>query len=125
MEVEVDGWAPERAVGEDEEHALLREDPALPSLPTDRRASLKRETVGIFQVLVHPQYYRATIAVIMVMIAQQLCGINSIVMYGVRLLKDILSTSSALLRCVRCGNQPYRDNTLCSTHRQARSRNPV
>lgn len=32
-----------------------------------------------------------------VMVAQQLCGINSIVMYGVALLSDLLPTSSAIL----------------------------
>lgn len=32
-----------------------------------------------------------------VMVAQQFCGINSIVMYGVSLLSDVLATSSALL----------------------------
>jgi sugar porter (SP) family MFS transporter len=58
-------------------------------------------TMGIFEVLRNPKTLPATFAVIMVMTAQQLCGINSIVMYGVSLLATLLSSSSALLNiCV-------------------------
>lgn len=47
--------------------------------------------------MARPKYNRATLAVVVVMVAQQLCGINSIVMYGVNLLSNVLITSSALL----------------------------
>lgn len=57
--------------------------------------------MGIIDVLRDPKTRPATIAVIMVMTAQQLCGINSIVMYGVTLLATLLSSSSAILNiCV-------------------------
>ncbi len=44
-----------------------------------------------------PDYAPATVAVIAVMMAQQLIGINSIIMYGVSLFSTLLSSSSALL----------------------------
>ena len=44
-----------------------------------------------------PNNSRAILAVVVVMMAQQLCGINSIVMYGVFLLSDLLASNSALL----------------------------
>jgi MFS family permease len=49
------------------------------------------------QVFSHPEYKQAAIAVIMVMLAQQFSGINSIVMYGVSLLAGLLESNSALL----------------------------
>ena len=58
---------------------------------------MNQEVIGIFRVLVHPRYKRATLVVMGVMVAQQFCGINSIVMYGVSLLSDVLASSSATL----------------------------
>lgn len=49
------------------------------------------------QVFGHADYRKAAIAVIMVMLAQQFSGINSIVMYGVSLLAGLLESNSALL----------------------------
>jgi MFS family permease len=49
------------------------------------------------QIFRHPQYRSAAFAVIMVMLAQQFSGINSIVMYGVSLLAGLLESNSALL----------------------------
>src|SRR5271155_3329147 len=87
----------------------------------------KKEVLSIFEVLWKPDYNRAIIAVVAVMLAQQLCGmpplhssslaklssnspptnfllltschtgINSIIMYGVSLLADLLKSNSALL----------------------------
>ncbi|KAI9709284.1 MAG: hypothetical protein M1820_003404 [Bogoriella megaspora] len=100
---EVDGWgtgeSEERR--DDEEESLLRNEDRM-SHHSDEEAPRKRDMakksiVGIFEVIRHPEYNKATFAVMMVMIAQQLCGINSIVMYGVSLLTSLLSTSSALL----------------------------
>jgi MFS family permease len=51
----------------------------------------------MLSALTDPHYRPATIAVVAVMLAQQLCGINSIIMYGVSLLSTLLSSSSALL----------------------------
>lgn len=45
----------------------------------------------------NPHYRPAVIAVIAVMLTQQLTGINSIVMYSVKLLSGILPTTAALL----------------------------
>lgn len=88
----------------DEEQALLNNDPrpVFSGLSDDDtlKTAFKRETVGIFGVLVNPRYNKAIVAVMMVMIAQQFCGINSIVMYGVSLLSDLLEQSSALLNVV-------------------------
>ena len=55
------------------------------------------ETVGIFGALMNPTYRPAIIAVVAVMFAQQLTGINSIIMYSVSLLSAILPTTAALL----------------------------
>lgn len=57
----------------------------------------KEDALSIMQVLGHPEYKSAAIAVIMVMLAQQFSGINSIVMYGVSLLAGLLESNSALL----------------------------
>ncbi|KAL5395677.1 hypothetical protein PMIN06_003598 [Paraphaeosphaeria minitans] len=78
----------------DEEQSLLRNDEE-PSTPKTR--SSKEEALSIAQVLRHPDYQKAAFAVIMIMLAQQLSGINSIVMYGVSLLADLLASNSALL----------------------------
>lgn len=53
--------------------------------------------LGFLQVITNTRYRPAILAVILVMAAQQLTGINSIVMYGVSLLSSLLSSSSALL----------------------------
>lgn len=53
--------------------------------------------LGFIEVVRDPTYRPAILAVVGVMFSQQLCGINSIVMYSVSLLSDLLPTSSALL----------------------------
>ncbi|KAI1609965.1 MFS transporter, SP family, solute carrier family 2, member 2 [Exophiala viscosa] len=58
---------------------------------------VKQEAVGIISVLRDSTHNRAILAVVLVMMAQQLCGINSIIMYGVSLLADLLASNSALL----------------------------
>jgi len=57
----------------------------------------KDQNLSIMQVFRHPDYQKAAVAVIMVMVAQQFSGINSIVMYGVSLLAGLLESNSALL----------------------------
>ena len=47
--------------------------------------------------MLHPEHRPAVIAVIAVMLAQQLTGINSIVMYSVHLLSELLPTTATLL----------------------------
>ena len=53
--------------------------------------------LGILKVLVHPHHYKAIIAVAGVMLAQQLCGINSVVMYSVSFLRALLPTTAGLI----------------------------
>jgi MFS family permease len=58
------------------------------------------EHLGFIQVIRDPETRPAIIAVVGTMFAQQLCGINSIIMYSVSLLADLLPISSALLTLV-------------------------
>ncbi|KXT04011.1 hypothetical protein AC578_9281 [Pseudocercospora eumusae] len=81
--------------GEDEEATLLaNEDRARPGKDT------KKPILGFFGVLKHPDTRPAVISVIAIMTAQQFTGINSIVMYGVGLLSDLLAANSAILNVV-------------------------
>lgn len=53
--------------------------------------------IGVMQALKDPLYQPAMIVVMGIMFAQQLCGINSIVMYSVALLNGLLPLSSIVL----------------------------
>ena len=53
--------------------------------------------LGFLEVVRDPKYRPAIVAVVGIMFAQQLCGINSIIMYSVSLLADLLPVSSALV----------------------------
>lgn len=67
--------------GPDEEQSLLREqDGTQPhSEPsTSKRGSNNGATLSIMQVMRHPDHYKAIIAVIMIMLAQQLSGMRSL-----------------------------------------------
>jgi sugar porter (SP) family MFS transporter len=101
IEEEVEGWgtnAGEEQL-EDEEEALMSAqdgpDPNATHSSTPKEAA--KETLTIFSILRDPGSRPALLAVTTVMIGQQLCGINSIVMYGVSLLADLLASNSALL----------------------------
>lgn len=63
----------------------------------------KNDTLGAFDVLRIPSTRRAVIAITGVMLAQQLTGINSIIMYGVALLSNLLAANSALLNVAVSG----------------------
>ncbi|KAK4546828.1 hypothetical protein LTR36_001560 [Oleoguttula mirabilis] len=116
VDEEVEGWGVEsREDVEDEEDTLLTNEDRMPEHPEDEgesdqqqqpnskvgRAEQQAEnlakTIGFLAVLRNPDYRPAVIAVVMIMVGQQLCGINSIVMYGVSLLSDLLEANSALL----------------------------
>lgn len=56
--------------------------------------------VGFFAVASSPLYSRAILAVVGIMLIQQLTGINSVMMYSVSLLSDIFPSTSALLTIV-------------------------
>ncbi|KAF0640887.1 hypothetical protein FPSE5266_08276 [Fusarium pseudograminearum] len=75
-----------------EEDGLLQADSASESAPKNRV-----EHLGFLQVLQDPDTRPAIIAVVGIMFVQQLCGVNSIIMYSVSLLADLLPISSALL----------------------------
>ncbi|KAJ4376073.1 Bifunctional purine biosynthesis protein PurH [Neocucurbitaria cava] len=81
-------------IHEEEQTLLNNGDEPSESRP---KQSSKEDTLSIMQVFRHPDYQKAAIAVIMVMLAQQFSGINSIVMYGVSLLAGLLESNSALL----------------------------
>src|ERR1700761_3031446 len=57
----------------------------------------KNQTIGMFEAMAIPKYRKAVICVIVIMMAQQLTGINSIIMYGVSLLANLLESNSAIL----------------------------
>ncbi|KAI1823378.1 general substrate transporter [Xylaria intraflava] len=90
-----------------EEQALL--DPSSTTLlssgprrdSTASKASVKSQIhLGFFEVVRDVQYRPALVAAAGVMCAQQLCGINSIIMYSVSLLKDLLPINSGLLTII-------------------------
>lgn len=71
-------------------------------VPPEGSASLVPEDdearhIGVMQALKDPLYRPAMIVVMGIMFAQQLCGINSIVMYSVALLNGLLPLSSIVL----------------------------
>ncbi|KAL9052354.1 MAG: hypothetical protein Q9162_005446 [Coniocarpon cinnabarinum] len=97
---EVDAWHMDSAENrQDEQTALLNDDEHERSdhNTSHKHKVVEKGTVGFLQVAIHPRYNRAVLAVTVVMVAQQFCGINSIVIYGVTLLSDLLSASSGLL----------------------------
>ncbi|KAI8948845.1 general substrate transporter [Xylaria longipes] len=90
-----------------EEEALLDESSITPAGPNLRRASTSSKAsgksnshLGFFEIVRDVQYRPALVAAAGVMCAQQLCGINSIIMYSVSLLKDLLPINSALLTII-------------------------
>lgn len=77
-----------------EEESLLHADPGTHPGPNPKAASA---SVGIFSAFTNPSYRPAVVAVIAVMAAQQLTGINSVVMYSVGLLSTLLPTGAGPL----------------------------
>jgi MFS family permease len=102
---EVDAWGAGKPPGErarllagddaDAEEAVAG---ALP--PSATSPATKKAHLGFVDVIRDPLYRPAITAVVGIMFAQQLCGINSIIMYSVSLLKDLLPISSAVLTIV-------------------------
>lgn len=98
-------------LGIPEEAAALLDDTrhaaVLPGDSSARRASGSKpagtnsgQTLGFFEVIQDPFYRPAVIACVGAMASQQLCGINSIIMYSVSLLRDLLPMNSALLTII-------------------------
>lgn len=74
---------------DDEEQSLLT------ATPPTRFA--KQAHVGFVDVIRIPRYRKAVVAVTATFVAQQLCGINSVVMYSVAILGDIIPSAAALI----------------------------
>jgi MFS family permease len=87
----------ERLLGEEGAESQTGSGLLAPS-PVSSRQS--KPHIGFMQVVQDPLYRPAIIAVVGIMFAQQLCGINSIVMYSVSLLKDLLPISSGVLTII-------------------------
>jgi len=105
IEEEVEGWGKnaDEVHMEDEEDALISgqdqsdRNSAIDADTAPVSKTATKETLTIFSILRDPTSRPALVAVMTVMVGQQLCGINSIVMYGVSLLADLLASNSALL----------------------------
>lgn len=81
----------------EEEGLLTQADGAAPLSPT---APGNAHHMGFVEVVKDARTRPAIIAVVGIMVTQQFCGINSIVMYSVSLLADLLPISSAKLTIV-------------------------
>ncbi|MCJ1289432.1 hypothetical protein MMC34_000964 [Xylographa carneopallida] len=81
--------------GQDEYDSLLHGEENNQSASPTKHSS--EASIGILKVIVHPDHYCAIIAVIGVMLAQQLCGINSVIMYSVSFLRDLLPTTAGII----------------------------
>lgn len=95
---EVEAWGAGSAVptvGEEEEQGLLAGNETSAVTPVLNKSGPER--LGFVQVVRDPLYRPAIIAVVGIMFAQQLCGINSIIMYSVVLLQDLVPINSTLL----------------------------
>jgi len=92
---EIKDWKMEPSQEQEEEESLL----AAPSGESPPR----QPPVSFLGAIQQSKYRPAVIAVIAVMAAQQLTGINSIMMYSVSILGGRLPTSAALLSVAVCG----------------------
>ncbi|KAK8071437.1 hypothetical protein PG997_011640, partial [Apiospora hydei] len=91
-------WGPDVAVPEEEAALLDGDNGVLAPPPTGRKTAGESGSHKSFlEVIRDPLTRPAIIAVVGIMLSQQLCGINSIIMYSVSLLADLLPISSALL----------------------------
>lgn len=107
IDEEVEAWGQGDGKLSTEEEGLLAQhdsyqaEGAAPPLAS-QAASPRPEAIhlGFVQVVRDPVTQPAIIAVVGIMFAQQLCGINSIIMYSVSLLQDLLPMSSALLTII-------------------------
>ncbi|KAI1632643.1 general substrate transporter [Biscogniauxia mediterranea] len=87
-----------------EEEALLGDGEFTAALPRAAAATAaggkSTRHLGFFEVIRDPFYRPALIAAVGVMSVQQLCGVNSIIMYSVSLLRDLLPINSAVLTII-------------------------
>ncbi|KAI1810453.1 general substrate transporter [Poronia punctata] len=103
IDEETASW--DSGIASPEEQALL-DDSSAAAHPGSRRDSTSSKSsksnshLGFFDIVKDPQYRPALVAAVGVMCAQQLCGINSIIMYSVSLLRDLLPMNSAVLTII-------------------------
>lgn len=88
IDAEVKDWKVSEPSAEEEESLLA---------PPTNDDGPRQSHVTIFSAIRSPKYRPAIIAVIAVMMAQQLTGINSVVMYSVSILSSILPTAASLI----------------------------
>ncbi len=100
VEEEVDGWGTNETEGTSAEEESLLRSPDSDRQPSSKKQTSNKDGIGILEVVSHPTHHKAIVAVVGVMFAQQLCGINSIVMYSVSLLSSLLPTTASLLTVV-------------------------
>ncbi|PQE07848.1 hypothetical protein CJF32_00002963 [Rutstroemia sp. NJR-2017a WRK4] len=81
----------------EEERRLLNPDLERRGSVASKSSSQNSGSIGFFQIIKDPLYRPAIIAVIGIMVAQQFCGINSIIMYSVSLLSGLLPISSGIV----------------------------
>jgi len=94
---EVASWGIQGAETDIEEEETLLPGEDRPAQYNGSNRKDTKESLSMIAVIRHPHYAKATFAVVMIMIAQQLTGINSIIMYGVNLLADLMKSNSAVL----------------------------
>ncbi|KJZ71176.1 hypothetical protein HIM_09431 [Hirsutella minnesotensis 3608] len=95
---EVAAWGQDRPSLSEHEGLLAGAEASEPASPTSTTS--RTDHLGFTQVLKDPRYRPAIIAVVGIMFAQQICGINSVIMYSVSLFSGLFPTSSALLTIV-------------------------
>lgn len=105
IDEEIEGWEADKSAGEAEGLLRSSEEAARRDSDTSKASTSSVEHIGFFQVVRDPLYQPAIIAVVGIMFAQQLCGINSVMMYSVSLLSGVLPISSSLLTIIlSCAN---------------------
>lgn len=107
IEEEVETWDVDDGKPPGEQERLLDAEDIEPAnsdasllSPVSPGSRAPKEHLGFVQVVRDPEYRPAIIAVVGIMFAQQLCGINSIIMYSVSLLNGLLPVSSAIVTII-------------------------
>lgn len=95
LDAEIQAWNIPQETGDPEFETLLSEQQyGTTSINPEAKHTLQ---IDFLEVAVNPLYRRALIAVIGLMLTQQLTGINAVTMYSVTLLSSLLPTTSILL----------------------------
>lgn len=89
------------SAGIEESQALLSTEPSnsTPIIPASN-VSKPTNIVSVYTFLFSPQYRGQLVVVCGVMIAQQLCGVNSIIFYGVSVLAKLFPELTKTINCI-------------------------